>query len=147
MFKVDSAKQLINLDDHDHTGSCPSIREIHEEYFQGIEEHLCKLLQALDQTSDSNCINAISSLGEWLWKFWHHRILCLQDKPNMQDSLRVAFAIDSANHGSPNSIISNVGLYADTVVITDPVLVFLRIAGGFNLGDSSQIRVATSIVV
>lgn len=141
--------QISSFEDHNHTGKCPTVSEIQREYIHGIEFHFFQFSNFLEDSNSSGCRDVIESLLEWLPQFWFEKILCMQDQLNSTDSLKIVSGISqlSSSSGEESSnLVSSLGLYIDTLILTDPVLVALQIILSGNLLESIDLQFVIALV-
>lgn len=127
-----SASSLANTEDHDHAGKCRSISEIQKEYCYRLSNYFLKITDLIETDNIAKCMSLIEELENWLPAFWIKYVLCMQDQLNESDSLKAVCGIDSVTaalrSSTEDKIVSSVGLYIDTTVLTDPVMVHFHLA-------------------
>lgn len=142
----DYPKELISTEDHDHEGKCPSISKIHEEYLDGVFARFIVLSRELEAAKFQNVFGHLSELSYWIDTYWSKNVLCLQDQLNCQSSLKVSCGIGETRK-SVSQLVSTVGLYADTIIVTDPIQVATRIALGFDPRQPDSANLSLSLVL
>lgn len=131
--------------DHDHIGECPKLWDIQVAYLVGINQHLGPLLDRVEEGNWSACQQIAESLREWLPNFWLTNILCLEDHLKALPGLKMVYGLDShhmlCKSGTENTnVVSDVGLYVDTVILTDPVYAQVQLMEGVAPVSSLDLR-------